>query len=140
MNRIYYQKSTGYVCYRHPFNYEPESENDYIEVSDDEFENSLVCDLGYIWAVVDGKLAYIENLEYQKTDDYKKQYCESEIFAAECYLRETDYVVAKLNELKLEDEEEYESEKTKYSDILTARKGARKHINELQAQLDELNK
>ena len=63
------------------------------------------------------------------------------------YLNETDYVISKLNELKLEDEEEYESEKEKYSEVLAKRKEARNSVREmenklpeLQARLDELYK
>lgn len=136
--KIYYQKSTSYVCYRYPFDYHPESEDDYIEVEQEEAEKTLVAEIGWIWKVVDGKLSYEEDFEYQKTDAYKKEDLEGRIFQAECYLKQTDYVVAKLNELKLEDEEEYEKAKEQYSDVLTARKGARKEINELQAQLAEL--
>lgn len=136
--KIYYQKSTGYVCYRYPFNYYPESEDDYIEVEQEDAEKTLVADLGWIWKVVDGKLSYEEDVEYQKTDAYKKEDLEGRIFQAECYLKQTDYVISKLNELKLEDEDEYEKAKEQYSDVLLARKGARKEINELQAQLKEL--
>ncbi len=48
------------------------------------------------------------------------------------YLAETDYVISKLNELKLEDEEGYEEAKTQYSDVLKKRKEARARINELE--------
>ena len=56
----------------------------------------------------------------------------NEIATLKRYLSDTDYVISKLNELKLEDEAEYEAEKIKYADILKKRKEARVKINELQ--------
>ena len=49
------------------------------------------------------------------------------------YLDSTDYVIAKLNELKLEDEAEFEKAKIEYKDILAKRKEARAKINQLEA-------
>lgn len=48
------------------------------------------------------------------------------------YLSSTDYVIAKLNELKLEDETEFEKAKKEYEDILAKRKEARSRINKLE--------
>ena len=48
------------------------------------------------------------------------------------YLSDTDYVITKLNEAKIEDEELFNSLKTEYSDILVKRKKARARINELE--------
>lgn len=50
------------------------------------------------------------------------------------YLTSTDYVISKLNELKLEDDSEYEKTKAEYAEVLAKRKGARARINELEAQ------
>lgn len=57
----------------------------------------------------------------------------------EQYLSDTDYVITKLNELKLEDEDEYETEKIHYSDVLIQRKAARKRINEIKTELEKVN-
>lgn len=57
---------------------------------------------------------------------------ESTIIELKQYLADTDYVITKLNELKLEDEDEYETEKAKYADILAKRKECRSKINELE--------
>lgn len=60
---------------------------------------------------------------------------DDEIRSLKSYLSETDYVISKLNELKLEDdEEEYEKTKSEYAEVLAKRKEARKRINELEAQ------
>ena len=47
------------------------------------------------------------------------------------YLSSTDYVIAKLNELKLEDEVEFEKAKEEYKEVLAKRKEARERINKL---------
>ena len=56
-----------------------------------------------------------------------------EIETLKSYLDSTDYVIAKLNELKLEDEAEFEKAKIEYKDILDKRKEARVKINQLEA-------
>lgn len=50
------------------------------------------------------------------------------------FLDSTDYVISKLNELKLEDDLEYEKAKSEYAEVLAKRKKARARINELEAQ------
>ena len=50
------------------------------------------------------------------------------------FLSSTDYVISKLNELKLEDDLEYEKAKSEYAEVLAKRKEARARINELGAQ------
>ena len=47
------------------------------------------------------------------------------------YLASTDYVISKLNEAKIESEEEYQILKEKYQETLAKRAEARKRINEL---------
>lgn len=58
----------------------------------------------------------------------------NEIGSLKDYLSETDYVISKLNELKLEDDAEYEKTKSEYAEVLAKRKEARKRINELEAR------
>lgn len=56
------------------------------------------------------------------------------------YLSSTDYVIAKLNELKLEDEAEFEKAKEEYKEVLAKRKEARNKINELESTSERSNK
>lgn len=130
--RVYFQKLTGFICYRYPYHYEPENENDFIEISAEEAEPTYQCPYGKIWAVKDGKPVLIDDEQVINTDEYKTEVKTSEITTLKQYLSDTDYVVAKLNELKLEDEAEYEAERAKYSDVLNKRKEARARINELE--------
>ena len=57
----------------------------------------------------------------------------NQIVSCKNYLSSTDYVIAKLNELQLEDEAEFEKAKIEYKDILAKRKEAREKINQLEA-------
>lgn len=70
----------------------------------------------------------------EKINESEKQKVEkaSQIMSYKSYLDSTDYVISKLNELKLEDEEEYEKAKEEYNDVLAKRKEARSKINELE--------
>lgn len=75
--------------------------------------------------------------DYHKTGQLIYDY-QTNISDLRQYLNETDYVISKLNELKLEDEEEYESEKEKYSEVLAKRKEARSSVREMENKLPEL--
>lgn len=131
--KVYYQKSTGFICHRYPYYYEPESKNDFITISIEEAEPTYQCPYDKIWAVKDGKPVLIDDEQVINTEKYKTEVKTSEIATLKQYLSDTDYVVAKLNELRLDDEEEYEAEKAKYSDVLKKRKEARAMINELES-------
>lgn len=130
--KVYFQKSTGFICHRYPYSYEPENENDFIEISAEEAELTYQCPYGKIWAVKDGKPVLIDDEQVINTEEYKAEVKANEIATLKQYLSDTDYVISKLNELKLEDEAEYEAERAKYSDVLKKRKEARARINELE--------
>lgn len=130
--KIYYQKSTGFICNRYPYDYEPENESDFIEMTMEEAEPTYQCPYGKIWAIKDGKPVLIDDEQVVNTEEYKAEVKANEIASLKQYLSDTDYVVSKLNELKLEDETEYEAERAKYSDVLKKRKEARARINELE--------
>lgn len=130
--KVYFQKSTGFICRRYPYSYEPENENDFIEISAEEAELTYQCPYGKIWAVKDGKPVLIDDEQVINTEEYKAEVKANEIATLKQYLSDTDYVISKLNELKLKDEAEYEAERAKYSDVLKKRKEARVRINELE--------
>lgn len=76
----------------------------------------------------DGKI-----VEKVHEDEKNKVDMANQIVSCKNYLSSTDYVIAKLNELKLEDEAEFEKAKIEYKDILAKRKEAREKINQLEA-------
>lgn len=138
MKTLYYQKDTGIICERHPKNIEITDDCLTLDVEDDQYQETLTSTYGYVWAVKDGQLVNIEDTEITSTTEYKLtlKYIERNTFQR--YLSDTDYVVSKLNELKLEDEEEYETEKANYTEVLAKRKEARKRINELKEEIASL--
>ena len=58
---------------------------------------------------------------------------ENQLAELKQYLADTDYVITKLNEAKLEDEEEFNSLKLQYANVLEKRKETRAKINELES-------
>ena len=90
--------------------------------------------MGYAWYYKDNAPILLEH----ETEDSKRVMRHNELVTYQTYLSETDYVISKLNELKLEDEDEYETEKANYADVLTKRKEARKKINELSKEIENL--
>lgn len=130
--KIYYDKETGYLCNRYPKNIEVKENTPFIEVSEEEADKTYCVEYGKFWAVMDNQLVKVDDVEVINSDEYKNMLKEQEIIFLKQYLSDTDYVITKLNEAKIEDEELFNSLKTEYSDILAKRKEARAKINELE--------
>ena len=127
MERIYYNKITGLLCNRYPTDIKIDENSAYIEVSEEIANTTYVCPCGKHWAVIDNIL---QQVDYE-TEESKQLKIDNEIAKYKDYLSSTDYVISKLNELKLEDEAEFEKAKIEYKDILAKRKEARERINKL---------
>ena len=132
--KIYYDKKTGYLCNRYPKDIEKTDDSPFIEVEEDLAEQTYAVEYGKFWKVVDGSLVIADDIETQATQEYKDLVKSNQINEYQQYLNDTDYVITKLNEAKIEDEELFNSLKEKYDEILTKRKEARAKINELEAQ------
>ena len=135
MNKIYYDKETGYLCNRYPKDIEKTDTSLFIEVEDKDYEETFVHPYGLFWAVRDGALKLVDDAETQATEEYKTMVRDNEITELQQYLTDTDYIIIKLNEAKLEDDAEFETMKAQYSEQLTKRKKARSKINELQQEI-----
>lgn len=135
MNKIYYDKETGYLCNRYPKDIEKTDTSLFIEVEDKDYEETFVHPYGLFWAVRDGALKLVDDVETQATEEYKTMIRNNEITELQQYLTDTDYIIIKLNEAKLEDDAEFETMKAQYSEQLTKRKKARSKINELQQEI-----
>lgn len=135
MNKIYYDKETGYLCDRYPKDIEKTDTSLFIEVEDKDYEETFVHPYGLFWAVRDGALKLVDDVETQATEEYKTMVRNNEITELQQYLTDTDYIIIKLNEAKLEDDAEFETMKVQYSEQLTKRKKARSKINELQQEI-----
>ena len=134
MKKVYYDKKTGYLCNRYPKDIEKTDDSPFIEVEYDIEEQTYAVECGKFWKVVDGSLVIADDIEAQATQEYKDLVRNNKINEYRQYLNDTDYVITKLNEAKIEDEELFNSLKEKYAEILTKRKEARAKINELEAQ------
>ena len=132
MIKIYYNKN-GDVCNRYPNNYPIDDENRYIEVSEEDEEKTLGAPLGMKWHIDNGVLVLVDDQEMKNSEEYKQMMKENQLAELKQYLADTDYVITKLNEAKLEDEEEFNSLKLQYANILEKRKETRARINELEA-------
>lgn len=132
MVKIYYNKN-GDVCNRYPNNYPIDDENRYIEVSEEDEEKTLGAPFGMKWHIDNGTLVLVDDQEMKNSEEYKQMMKENQLAELKQYLADTDYVITKLNEAKLEDEEEFNSLKLQYANILKKRKETRAKINELEA-------
>ena len=134
MKKIYYDKKTGYLCNRYPKDIEKTEDSPFIEVEDEIEQQTYAVEYGKFWKVVDGSLVIGDDIETQATQEYKDLVRHIEINEYQQYLNDTDYVISKLNEAKIEDEVLFNSLKEEYAEVLTKRKEARAKINELEAQ------
>ena len=130
--KIYYDKETGYLCNRYPKDIEVKKDTPFIEIDEEEANKTYSVQYGKFWAVKNGELCIVDDLEVINSQEYKDMLKENEIDSLKQYLSETDYIITKLNEAKIEDEELFNQLKIEYSDILMKRKEARAKINELQ--------
>ena len=120
-----------------PFYDEPvEEELPFIELSFEEWEKNLsVCKYGYKKCYINDEIVEVEDKELQASEEYQKSIKETEVSELKNYLAETDYIIAKINEAKIEDDALFEELKTKYSEVITKRKEARERINTLEQEL-----
>lgn len=139
MKKLYYDKENLAVSERYPHFY-PKDEETFINVEESVFNKTLSCLYGKIWIVKDGKPVLVDDEEVQNSDEYKQYVKNNQICEYRAYLDSTDYVIAKLNELKLEDETEYEKAKAEYKEIIAKRKEARNKINELEGASERSKK
>ena len=130
----FYYNPTTYEIERRAFYDEVEDKDlPFIELTFEEWEEKL-SSLSYCYKKVylNGEIQEVLDEKVINTIEYKNIQKEWEIKKLKRYLSDTDYVITKLNEAKIEDENIFNSLKTEYSDILTKRKEARARINELE--------
>ena len=134
MKKVYYDKKTGYLCNRYPKDIEKTEDSPFIEVEDELEEQTYSVEYGKFWKVIDGSLVIGDDIETQATQEYKDLVRNNLMCEYKQYLNDTDYVITKLNEAKLEDENLFNSLKEEYAEVLIKRKEARAKINELEAK------
>lgn len=137
MKKLYYDKDTGFVSERYPHNYKKD-ESVFVEVEDDLYNKTFSVDTGYIWKVENGVPVIVEDPDENSQKELKRMNLNNQLCDFQQYLTDTDYIITKLNEAKLEDDTEFETMKAQYSEQLTKRKEARSKINELQQEIASL--
>lgn len=131
--KFYYDEITKTIEITPFYDEQIEKDSPYIELTFEEWKKQLSqCKYGYRKAFINNEIVEVEDEEVMNSDEYKEFMKDIEIDQLKQYLNETDYVIAKLNEAKIEDEELFNSLKLEYADILTKRKEARTKINELE--------
>ena len=130
----FYYNPTTYEIERRAFYDEVENKDlPFIELTFEEWEEKLSSlSYGYKKVYLNGEIQEVLDEKVINTIEYKNIQKEWEIKKLKRYLNDTDYIITKLNEAKIEDEELFNSLKTEYSDILAKRKEARVRINELE--------
>ena len=130
----FYYNPTTYEIERKAFYDEVEDKDlPFIELTFEEWEEKLSSlSYGYKKVYLNGEIQEVLDEKVINTIEYKNIQKEWEIKKSKRYLSDTDYVITKLNEAKIEDEDLFNSLKTKYSDILAKRKEARARINKLE--------
>ena len=130
----FYYNPTTYEIERRAFYDEVEDKDlPFIELTFEEWEEKLSSlSYGYKKVYLNGEIQEVLDEKVINTKEYKNIQKEWEIKKLKRYLSDTDYIITKLNEAKIEDENLFNSLKTEYSDILTKRKEARVRINELE--------
>ena len=122
-----------------PFYDEPVEEDlQFIELTFEESEEKLSsCKYGYKKCYINDEIVEVEDKELQASEEYQKIIKETEVTDLKNYLSETDYIITKLNEAKIEDDSLFEELKTKYADVITKRKEARERIKALEQELSQ---
>ena len=130
----FYYNPTTYEIERRAFYDEVEDKDlPFIELTFEEWEEKLSSlSYGYKKVYLNGEIQEVLDEKVINTIEYKNIQKEWEIKKLKRYLSDTDYVITKLNEAKIEDEELFNSLKIEYNEVLTKRKEARKRINELE--------
>ena len=137
--KFYYDENTGVIEVTPFYDEEKEKNLPYIELTYEEWERELAtCSYGFKKAYRDGKIIEVADEEVQASEEYQKNIKEIEVSELKNYLSETDYIITKLNEAKIEDDALFEELKTKYADVITKRKEARERINTLEQELSQL--
>lgn len=137
MQKVYYDKNTGILCDRNRDDIIQKEDSPYIEVSDEDYEKTFISEAGKCWAVKNGKLEVIDDEVQQNMPIYKRMIINNKICEQKAILKNTDYIIQKLQESQILNEN-FEELKEKYANQLQQRKSAREKINELEAELSKI--
>jgi hypothetical protein len=131
--KFYYDAETRIIDVKPFYDKQVNQDKPYIELTFEEWEEKLSsCNYGYKKAYINNEIVEVEDIEVMNSEEYKNTQKEWEIKKLKRYLNDTDYVITKLNEAKIEDDDLFNSLKEQYAEVLIKRKEARVRINELE--------
>lgn len=121
MEKIYYNNA-GWVCQRYPYDLPIENENQFIEVDNETYEQTMSCAKHYSWRVINGKL------EMQQYEDIpQSEIAQAEMYQLKQQLSNMDYKTSKYVDGEYTDEE--------WAEIVAQRQSIRARIRELEQLL-----
>ena len=130
--KVFFINEEGVIEVTPFFDKQVKKYGDFIELTFEEWQEKLSdCTYGNKKVYKDGEIIEVEDERTKSSKEYKELQTLIEIQQCKEYLASTDYVISKLNEAKIESEEEYQNLKEKYQETLVKRAEARKRINEL---------
>lgn len=132
--KIIYYNINGWICERYPYNISIDDTCTPIEVTDEEYNFTLMSPEYYAWRIINNKLVNepYTDLTLEQQEEKRKNKIQSEIQELKNYLSSTDYVVTKMLEAQLNSEVVINND---YAAILQERNKARARINELRESL-----
>lgn len=131
--KFYYDAETRIIDVKPFYDKQVNQDKPCIELTFEEWEEKLSsCNYGYKKAYINNEIVEVEDIEVMNSEEYKNAQKEWEIKKLKRYLNDTDYVIIKLNEAKIEDDDLFNSLKEQYAEVLIKRKEARVRINELE--------
>ena len=119
MEKIFYNEY-GWVCNRYPYDIEITDENRYIEVDENLYEQTLYCEIGKSWRVIDGELS----MQVYDENEYQKNVYQEEMNTLKQQLGSMDYKTSKYADGEYTQEE--------WAKIVEERKAIRERIRELE--------
>ena len=119
MEKIFYNEN-GWVCNRYPYDIQIDDENRYIEVDYETYSNTLQCEIGKAWRVIDGELS----MQIYNENEYQKNVYQEEMNTLKQQLADMDYKTSKYADGEYTQEE--------WQVIVAERKAIRERIRELE--------
>ena len=139
MKKKFYYLEDGTIKVTPFYDESVEEDLPFIELTFEEWEEKLSsCKYGYKKCYINDEIVEVEDKELQASEEYKSLQKEIEITNLKNYLAETDYIITKINEAKIEDDALFEELKIKYADVIGKRKETRERIKALEQELSQL--
>jgi hypothetical protein len=126
MEKYIYYNEDGWVCKRHPNNFEITDENRYIIVDEDTYKKTFICEAFYAWSVVDGELK-----KQKYSEPILLELLEEEKYAITSWLYQNDW---KINKVFIG---EWSANDQRWLDYLSERTIKRNRLDEINLSIEQ---